>query len=299
MRTVCFFFCLLPCIVSANATNYALLVGIGDYETEKTGWRKLHGDADVSLLKAELLNNHFLASNITTLVNERATKQFIVSELKNLAGKCKPGDAVFFHFSGHGQLVTDVNNDEPDNLDESIVPYDAYKTSKYRLADGYYYGQNHLIDDELSYLFSDIKDRIGSKGYFMITIDACYSRGIEKAADLEMSDADLAKIGEIRGSDNLLSINKKDTRLMNMPRPKQFSPGARMCVVTACREDERNFEYRVPGSGLQYGSLSYSVFLLLKRKKKFVEWEKYFNEHQYRKDNIFCTQQHPKIITYR
>ncbi len=101
------------------AENRALLVGIGQYK-HGTGWAAIHGDADVDLLESNLKANNY--NDITVLKNSQATKSAIIRELSSLAIRCKPGDKVYFHFSGHGQPVTDCNGDEGEKgVDESIV----------------------------------------------------------------------------------------------------------------------------------------------------------------------------------
>ena len=55
------------------ATNRALIIGIGKYKTD-TGWKNIHGDADVELLKPKLEKHGFI---VHTLVNEQATKEAI------------------------------------------------------------------------------------------------------------------------------------------------------------------------------------------------------------------------------
>ena len=94
----------------------------------------------------------------------RQTKAAIVKELKALANRCKAGDKVYFHFSGHGQPVTDINGDEGSKgYDEAIVPYDACKTKTSRVKCQWYNGENHLIDDELNPLFAKIKGKLGGE----------------------------------------------------------------------------------------------------------------------------------------
>ena len=43
-------------VVSSWATNRALLIGIGNYAAN-TGWKAIHGDADIELLKPRLQNH--------------------------------------------------------------------------------------------------------------------------------------------------------------------------------------------------------------------------------------------------
>ena len=71
----------------------------------------------------------------------------------------------------------------------------------------------------------------------------------------------------------------------------------RMCggtVVTACKENERNIEYKAP-SGKMYGSLSYYVSILLKSNADFSYWRKCFSEKSYMNRGIFQSVQHPSI----
>ena len=113
-----------------SATNRALLVGIGQYDTRQTGWSIIHGDNDVALLQPLLKKQGF--NDIVTLVNEQATKAMIVAALTSLANRCEPGDMVYFHFSGHGQPIRDDNRDEEKSkkYDESIIPNDACRDSR-------------------------------------------------------------------------------------------------------------------------------------------------------------------------
>lgn len=55
-----------------------------------------------------------LSLPVTTLVNQQATKAGIIGAFKRMAASCKQGDVVYIHYSGHGQQITDVHNDETD-----------------------------------------------------------------------------------------------------------------------------------------------------------------------------------------
>ena len=45
--------------------------------------------------------------------------------MKELVARIGQDDIVVFHYSGHGSQMTDLEGDEPDGLDETIVPYDS------------------------------------------------------------------------------------------------------------------------------------------------------------------------------
>jgi uncharacterized caspase-like protein len=47
-------------------------------------------------------------------------------ELERLVGKARPGDSLFFHYSGHGlQLPAETGQDDDTGYDECIVPCDT------------------------------------------------------------------------------------------------------------------------------------------------------------------------------
>lgn len=265
------------------AENRALLVGIGRYKVG-TGWSTIHGDADVDLLSMALKKKGY--GDIIILKNNQAIKSDIVNALKTLAERCKSGDKVYFHFSGHGQPMTDLNGDEGEKgFDESIVPYDAYKLVTSRNGKEFYNGENHLSDDELNPLFAAIKGKIGKDGQLFIAVDACFSEDIQRAPGSEE-----AGLPPTRGTSDRLNIRKTSFLI---PRPKSYPPGAKMFVVSACKSDERNFEYRA-SDGKLYGSLTYFIFTQLATSTDFEKWCKNLQSNT-GTNRIFQTFQHPQI----
>jgi len=68
---------------------------------------------------------------------KKPTRKNMINAMKWLVQGCRPGDSLFFHFSGHGSQKKDLDGDEVDGYDETILPVD-YKTS----------GQ--IVDDEMN-----------------------------------------------------------------------------------------------------------------------------------------------------
>lgn len=108
--------------------QWAIVVGISNYP-ESSEWNNINGANDIDIIVPMLQRNGFKSSHITTLANEQATMVNIKDTVNDLCGKIKHGDVVYFHFSGHGQLITDIDGDENRNeskgWDEALVPYDA------------------------------------------------------------------------------------------------------------------------------------------------------------------------------
>ena len=119
-RFITYILLLLSLSVSAQ-TKRALVIGLG--EQQDKAWNKSNGDKDVPLVQAMLKNAGF--KSVMTLINRQATKAGVVWAFKRMTASCKHGDVVYIHYSGHGQQMTDVHNDEKDGLDECWIPYDA------------------------------------------------------------------------------------------------------------------------------------------------------------------------------
>ncbi len=280
---------------AACAVSRALLVGIGDYNTNKTGWKKVHGDADVSLLLPVLKDKGY---KVTTLINHQATKDNILKALRQLEKDSHAGDKVYFHFSGHGQRLPDFNGDEKDGYDEAIVPYDALRSPGYATPTTLYNGENHIVDDELAPLFESIRKKIGNNGELFAVFDACYSRGIEKGGEENLSDEfDVDNFPEYyRGTSDIFTPSD-NSYLLKLPLPLPFRPGCLTAIITASLENERNFEVKI--NGRYYGSLTYCVYLLFHRSVPLKEWIPYFQNGDYRTSGCFQSFQHPSITVYK
>lgn len=228
---------LLACAFSANGQQRrALVIGLGEYE--HPGWSKIHGDNDVPLI-ADMLRNCGYES-IATLINAQATKQEIIAQFRRLTKQSKSGDTAYVHFSGHGQLMTDINGDEADGYDEAWIPYDAQPEYSPQ-----YHGQNHLIDDEIAALLQELRRAVGPEGQIIVVVDACHSGDSTRLPD---DDNDIF----IRGIAQPFEI----------PLPVQPQPSEKAkeewTTLTACKNYQANFESRA-ASGKHCGALSLAL----------------------------------------
>jgi metacaspase-1 len=111
----------------------ALLVGINKYPIAPL--RGCVNDiADMSRLLAEKCG--FAMSDIRLLADQRATTKAILERLNWLVDGAKPGDRLFFHYSGHGvQMATRDHQGEIDGLDEVVCPVDFDWTDAHVIRD--------------------------------------------------------------------------------------------------------------------------------------------------------------------
>lgn len=258
IRIITYIFLLLSLSVSAQ-TKRALVIGLG--EQQDKAWNKINGDKDVPFVQAMLKNAGF--KSVTTLVNRQATKVGIVGAFKRMAASCKQGDVVYIHYSGHGQQMTDVHNDEKDGLDECWIPYDAC-----RKASATYHGEKHLTDDELNVYLNAIRNKIGAKGKLLVVIDACHSGDGTRGDDDEI----------IRGVEDTLVVDSQNARGLyetfeaiksffigdkgkeNVINTKAKPLAERWITISACRSDQVNIEMKKP----TVGKLTYALWKELK-----------------------------------
>ena len=233
-------------------TRKALIIGIGIQEDES--WAKINGDKDIPYVQLMLKNADYI--DVKALVNQKATKKGIVAAFKKLTSQCSVGDVVYIHFSGHGQLVTDVNGDEKDGWDEAWVPYDAYR--KYCKEDK---GEKHLIDDELNKLLTAIRNKIGDSGKLLVVVDACHSGDSSRGDDIDET---------VRGVKDEFVIPVKK-------HGKTVKASEQWITLSACKDYQLNQEIKSP----KVGKLTYALYISAKKGTvDFTSIETIMNRHR-------------------
>jgi len=286
---VFYLFIFLFLSVNIYSTKRALLIGVGNYPKE-AGWDQISSVNDLNLLSPILVQKGF---EVKILENESATKKGIISSLIQLIRKSKTGDQVIIHFSCHGQQMEDSDGDEPDGLDESMIPYDArrfYIKSKYT-------GQNHLKDDELNIYLTKLRIKLGNTGSLFVSLDACHSG--DGTRDFDFNNDDEIYFGNERGVSDIFSSNPhlartKGSKERNFVSSiKNASP---MYVLSACAPDQRSFEYKDKVTRKSYGFLSYLLSIIMKdcNDADFRDWLNDINHVHF----VLMKYQHPQIQVY-
>ena len=248
-------------------TKRALVIGISDYpKIGENAWGAIHGANDAELMTPVLNKQGFKTVKIC---DKEATAKRIRNELNNLVSSSRAGDIVYIHFSCHGQPYEDLNGDEEDGWDESLVPYDAIKVYEKRK----YEGTNHITDDELSTYLLRLRRAVGVKGFVSVVIDACHAGGASRGE--EESDDEDSEIF-VRGTKKAFSPNGKVFRpRINTKGHFKISQAPKLSdiiVLEACRSYQSNYE--IKQSGHYYGPLSYYVSQVLAYKavSADIEW---------------------------
>lgn len=231
----------LLCNASCVAvTQRALIFGLG--KQEDPSWSKINGDKDVELV-AQMLNGAGFA-DIRIVKNEQATKKDMEMAFLGLIKRCRKGDIVYIHYSGHGQFMSDIDGDEATRWegkhaqwDEAWIPYDAYMT--YCDKDK---GDKHLCDDEIANYLTQIREAVGNDGNIYVVIDACHSGDATRGNDDEI----------VRGVDIPFILPRH-------PNAKEVtSIEEQWLTISACKPFQLCFEQKNPIAG----KLTYALYLL-------------------------------------
>lgn len=108
----------------------------------------------------DLISSHYGFTDIKMLLEKDATTQNIKDNLRWLVSGCRPGDTLFFHYSGHGSQILDTSGDEiDDNFDEIICPFDLNWKDKV------------ITDDYMKWIFDTVPAGVN----LTVTLDCCNS----------------------------------------------------------------------------------------------------------------------------
>jgi hypothetical protein len=235
-------------------TNRALLVAIDKYP-EASGWTDIHATNDVDILLPALMQNGYKQENINMLLNKEATKEAIIKALQTIVSQSGAGDYIYIHFSCHGQQMIDDNGDEPDGLDEALIPYDALR----RFTRGKYEGENHLRDDELENYLEKLRKKITSSGNITVALDACHSGTGSRESD---DDEYVRGTSYIFAPDSCeIPDSRPDNRKFHHKKDRHLSA---ITVFGACQAGEINYEYKDTLRNTYCGALSLTLCRIIK-----------------------------------
>ena len=166
-------FILICCSSAKNFAQqkYAVIVGINKYYTSPgiVHSPELHGCVNDALSIKGMLTHRFgfINTNISTFLDEQATKQNVLDALMSVLNKCKSGDALIFYFSGHGVWMSNENQGKLEavvkqNMNQAMVMSNLYADSLHCL----------FTDATLKRVFNKFIDK---KIIVTSILDCCFS----------------------------------------------------------------------------------------------------------------------------
>ena len=138
-------------------TRKALIIGINYIGSNN----RLYGCInDVTKVQKELLSGY---DSVVKMFDENQTEPKLIpnrinilNQIKIFVSNIKAGDTLYFHYSGHGSYIRDLNGDESDKQDEVICPCKG----------------GFIVDDELRINLVE-KIPVGCNLY--VVFDSCHS----------------------------------------------------------------------------------------------------------------------------
>jgi hypothetical protein len=148
--------------MSVQPIKRALLIGINYISTPNA---RLNGCIDdIKNIHTMLMDAYgYLPENIVVLRDDNPaklpTKKNIISAFQTIVAVSRPSDEMWVYYCGHGTRVRDLNQDEPDRLDEAIVPSDFQQTGV-------------ITDDDLFNLIRSVPCKT------FLAFDSCHSGSV-------------------------------------------------------------------------------------------------------------------------
>ena len=279
-RNLIFFVCYLILSIHLNAEKRGLIIAISDYP-EEGSWPDISSDNDIPHVFSTMNSLGIMDDHISLLQNEEATDEGIRLAFEKLITLTKPGDFIYFHFSGHGQQVIDDNNDELDGLDEAIVPYNSPVYFK----EGFNEGQYLIRDDAIRSFTYQVRKKAGPNGQVFIVLDSCHSgTGTRSVGKARGTDIIMAPKGfKTRGAQETNSIGYGNDDESNLAPLSSFFGAS---------SKELNYE-TVDDQNNAVGSLTFALSKVISNMKSNYTFKEIFDRVKLRM-KIYSPYQTPK-----
>ena len=263
--------------MSTQPQFYALFVGIDNYRSPNvTDLRGCVNDvtamAGFVRAKLNLPEAHIRLYTANDRGDEPSDK--LASRANILAGfdwlvnTARANDQVFIHYSGHGSQAPTVDpNNEPDGLDETLVPCDSRMVG----SDG------QQVYDVLDKEIKTYIDLIEASGAFVtIFFDCCHS-GSGTRGEQKVLTRKTPEDSRTRSLDTLEA--RTAARLAEQihlpPQPATVSgwhiSGGHV-LLAGCRDEELSHEYRDPETGVWHGATTYFLMRSLRNADDKTSW---------------------------
>lgn len=228
---------LFCCTGNIYPKGYAILIGADSIK--RNAYTASYGLSAVAGAKkdVEKMNEILLASgfsDIRILTGRQATREAILAELNKIKNIIKGNDVLAFFYSGHGDTLTDIDNDEiPYTYDQVFVTYNRF-----------------LVDDDLNKVWKSFPKNV--KIYQIV--DACFSGEMYRIATFL--------------STNLKSVNNYtfDINTENSCRGLDVTQPYNMYYVASARKNSTVLA-GAGGEGILVNDM-YGAFNKLKRENK-------------------------------
>jgi len=242
---------------ASAANNRALLIGISQYADPEMN-DLAYADEDVKTFSSILKNfADYSESDMTVLLNDRATKQNISSALLQQVkdSQKQPVDRFILMYAGHG-LPSAIDTKKTNSF---LAPHDAYLNQFFPEGAGDMLGNETFINK--AWLIRQLSS-MNAKNIIII-LDSCYS-GAKDFGSLYADNLGFKTEFETGGASKrgIMVVRKKGAG-----GAVEASTERRIAFLASSRENQPSAEYKE----LQHGALSYTLFEYLNAIRKETE----------------------------
>ncbi len=234
----------------SEPTKRALLIGIDEYDIER--WRLYGCENDSRAIQSVLIDPFgFPPDNITMVLNDEATRERILREFEKLIDATRPGDIVVTHYAGHGSYMTDLEGDEADGKDETIVTHDSHHSGDKPNLD--------INDDEIHNLLLRLAEKTD---YVTMIFDCCHSGTMTR--DVSGEEARSVE-GDTRSGPEMgrepIDPAGRSTGATTRGPSGWLPLSDKYVLIAGCRDEEKSYEKRVTvgEETIKHGSLTYHL----------------------------------------
>jgi hypothetical protein len=240
---------------------YALLVGIDAYQPPLGALTGCCNDvAEMHRCLTRRVATEQLS--LTTLLNEQATRQGIITAFRTHLGQAGPGDTALFFYAGHGsrELTPELYRYlDPDGFEETLVAYDS------RLPGGW-----DIADKELHVLVAELALRAP---HVVIILDSCHSG----SATLQSDDSPTRRAPRVsrnRPPDTFWFFSSDAVIPPDLASSNgwRMLPHGRHVMLTACHANQKAKEITRPESGNRCGVFSYFLIQALDQLSRDISY---------------------------
>jgi hypothetical protein len=215
-----------PVRQSPGFSRHALIIGIGHYADPRISVLKGIGH-DMDSATRIAMSMGIPQENIRYVRDLDATAARIELEISELNARVRPGDRVFFYFSGHGTRWYDAAI-KKDECVEGLMPADS----------------KPITNEKITALFSPIAEKSDK---LLMFYDACHSGGVVDKPGMSRAlsaaaDSITAKFTSAGGAEQCFSpVNIKSRSLGGLVQVAKISP-QNVVQISSARPDEVSFD---------------------------------------------------------